>query len=101
MCGISGYVGGRPESVRLVLSCLKKLEYRGYDSAGIAVVNGDRNGVTVIKRKGKLANLEASLNGLSASGGTVIAHTRWATHGRPNDTNAHPHSDCAGKIALI
>ena len=101
MCGISGYVGGRDASVRLVLDCLKKLEYRGYDSAGVAVVPSDGGDVIVLKKKGKLGNLVASLNGLENQNGTVIAHTRWATHGRPSDENAHPHSDCTGNIALI
>ena len=101
MCGITGYVGGRAGSVRLALDSLKRLEYRGYDSAGVAVVKPGDERVTVLKKKGKLANLEAALEGLDKSGGTAIAHTRWATHGRPNDVNAHPHSDCTGKIALI
>jgi len=101
MCGISGYVGGRTASVKLVLDCLKKLEYRGYDSAGVAVALPGAGTVTVLKRKGKLANLMGALGDLGSSGGTVIAHTRWATHGRPSDTNAHPHTDCPGRIALI
>ncbi|MBV9849536.1 MAG: glutamine--fructose-6-phosphate transaminase (isomerizing) [Armatimonadetes bacterium] len=101
MCGITGYVGGREKSVRLVLDNLKKLEYRGYDSAGVAVVAADTHDVTVLKRQGKLGNLEAALDGLGAARGTVIAHTRWATHGRPSDGNAHPHCDCTGRIALI
>lgn len=101
MCGITGYVGGRTNSVRLTLDSLKRLEYRGYDSAGVAVVKPGDDTVTVLKKKGKLGNLEAALDGLDKSGGTVIAHTRWATHGRPNDVNAHPHSDCTGRIALI
>ncbi len=101
MCGITGYVGGRTGSVRLALDNLKRLEYRGYDSAGVAVVKPGDACVTVLKKKGKLANLQAALNGLDQSSGTVIAHTRWATHGRPNDVNAHPHSDCTGRIALI
>ena len=101
MCGISGYVGGRKASVKLVLDCLKKLEYRGYDSAGVAVALPGAGTVTVLKRMGKLANLMGGLGTLGESGGTVIAHTRWATHGRPSDTNAHPHTDCPGRIALI
>jgi len=101
MCGISGYVGGRKASVKLVLDCLKKLEYRGYDSAGVAVALPGAGTVTVLKRKGKLSNLMGALGTLGESGGTVIAHTRWATHGRPSDTNAHPHTDCPGRIALI
>ncbi len=101
MCGITGYVGGRERSVRLALDNLKRLEYRGYDSAGVAVVKPGAEAVTVLKKKGKLANLEAALDGLGQSSGTVIAHTRWATHGRPNDVNAHPHTDCSGRLALI
>jgi len=101
MCGITGYVGKRESSVRLVLDNLRRLEYRGYDSAGVAVVKEGTAKVTVVKKEGKLSNLEKSINGLGSSSGTVIAHTRWATHGRPNDTNAHPHCDCTGKIALI
>lgn len=101
MCGITGYVGGREGSVRLVLDNLKRLEYRGYDSAGVAVVRAGTPGVTVLKKKGKLANLRAHLGELETAGGAVIAHTRWATHGRPNDENAHPHADCTGRVALI
>jgi glucosamine--fructose-6-phosphate aminotransferase (isomerizing) len=101
MCGIAGYVGGREKSVRLVLDNLKRLEYRGYDSAGVAVVTPGGESVTILKKEGKLGNLEAHLDGLDSRGGTVIAHTRWATHGRPNDSNAHPHCDCTGGIALI
>jgi glucosamine--fructose-6-phosphate aminotransferase (isomerizing) len=101
MCGITGYVGARESSVRLVLDNLKRLEYRGYDSAGVAVVSPEQDTVTVVKKEGKLANLVNNLNGLGKASGTVIAHTRWATHGRPNDVNAHPHCDCTGRIALI
>ena len=101
MCGITGYVGGRKGSVRIALDNLKRLEYRGYDSAGVAVAEPGGERVTVLKKKGKLGNLEASLDGLGRASGAVIAHTRWATHGRPNDVNAHPHCDCTGRIALI
>ena len=101
MCGITGYVGGRGASVRLVLDNLKRLEYRGYDSAGVAVVEAGSAQVTVLKRAGKLANLVGALNGLGSASGSVIAHTRWATHGRPSDANAHPQTDCGGKIAII
>jgi glucosamine--fructose-6-phosphate aminotransferase (isomerizing) len=101
MCGITGYVGGREASVRLTLDNLRRLEYRGYDSAGVAVVSPTTHEITVLKKEGKLRNLESCLEDLGNASGTVIAHTRWATHGRPNDCNAHPHTDCGGKIALI
>lgn len=96
MCGIVGIIGRAPVSDRLV-SGLKRLEYRGYDSAGIAIINGD----TVHRRraKGKIANLEACLNGDPIDGHSGIAHTRWATHGAPTETNAHPHH--AGRVALV
>ncbi len=103
MCGIAGYVGPRADSAHLVVECLKKLEYRGYDSAGIAIVGTENGGqpVTVIKREGKLRNLEAEMKLVPENGGTAIAHSRWATHGRPSDRNAHPQCDCTGKIALV
>jgi glucosamine--fructose-6-phosphate aminotransferase (isomerizing) len=103
MCGIAGYVGPRLDSAQLVVDCLKKLEYRGYDSAGIAVVNAGNatTPVTVLKREGKLRNLQAEMGQIPQTGGTAIAHTRWATHGRPSDRNAHPQCDCEGKIALV
>lgn len=96
MCGIVGIIGRAPVSDRLV-SGLKRLEYRGYDSAGIAVINDD----TVHRRraKGKIANLEACLNDDPIDGHSGIAHTRWATHGAPTETNAHPHH--AGRVALV
>jgi glucosamine--fructose-6-phosphate aminotransferase (isomerizing) len=100
MCGIVGYIGTR-EAAPLLLSGLKRLEYRGYDSAGIAVVNGS---MQMLKKKGNVANLEELLNvsGGDMAGATAgIAHTRWATHGDPSDRNAHPHMNPAGDIALI
>ena len=98
MCGIIGYVGTR-DVVPVLLGGLKKLEYRGYDSAGIAVVND--HGVEVVRAEGKLANLEAKLKNAPLSGHFGMGHTRWATHGKPNENNAHPHRDCTGKIVVI
>ena len=98
MCGIVGYVGSR-EATPVLLDGLKRLEYRGYDSAGIAIV---RDGALVWeKTAGKIHQLEEKLKGTDLSGTLGIAHTRWATHGEPNRTNAHPHFDCAQRIALI
>jgi glucosamine--fructose-6-phosphate aminotransferase (isomerizing) len=99
VCGIVGYVGPR-DAAPILLEGLRRLEYRGYDSAGIAVLTSDGN-VFVEKRAGKLTNLTEHLNGDAPAGQPGIAHTRWATHGRPNDTNAHPHTDCSGRLALI
>ncbi|MEE8062434.1 MAG: glutamine--fructose-6-phosphate transaminase (isomerizing) [Gemmatimonadales bacterium] len=98
MCGIVGYVGPRP-AAELILRGLRRLEYRGYDSAGLAVING--NGLAITKAAGKLSSLEKALgNGLPA--GTVgLGHTRWATHGAPTTPNAHPHTDQTGRIAVI
>ncbi len=98
MCGIIGYVGPRP-AAQLLLDGLKRMEYRGYDSAGIAVVNGA--GVTVEKAAGKLGQLEAQVLGRLPKGTVGIGHTRWATHGAPTSANAHPHTDLKGRIALI
>jgi glucosamine--fructose-6-phosphate aminotransferase (isomerizing) len=98
MCGIVGYVGKRA-GVPLVLEALKRLEYRGYDSAGIAVVNG--TSLAVERAPGRIAALEARLDGRYPPGTTALAHTRWATHGAPTERNAHPHSDCGGTIALV
>jgi glucosamine--fructose-6-phosphate aminotransferase (isomerizing) len=99
MCGIVGYVGPR-DAAPILLEGLRRLEYRGYDSAGIALLT-DAGDVFVEKKAGKLSNLTDHLNGDAPAGHPGIAHTRWATHGRPNDVNAHPHTDCSGKLALI
>ncbi|HEX6158610.1 MAG TPA: glutamine--fructose-6-phosphate transaminase (isomerizing) [Thermoanaerobaculia bacterium] len=98
MCGIIGYVGTR-DVVPVLLGGLKKLEYRGYDSAGIAVVNGQ--GVEVVRAEGKLSNLEAKLDDQVLHGSFGMGHTRWATHGKPNENNAHPHRDCSGNVVVI
>ena len=98
MCGIVGYVGP-DEALPIVLEGLRRLEYRGYDSAGVAVLDG---GLGVVKRAGKLGELEAALATETAPAGSVgMGHTRWATHGAPTDRNAHPHLDCAERIAVI
>ena len=99
MCGIVGYVGPR-DATPILLDGLRRLEYRGYDSAGIALLT-ESGEVFVEKKAGKLANLTDELNGGAPAGHPGIAHTRWATHGRPNDVNAHPHTDCSGQLALI
>jgi glutamine---fructose-6-phosphate transaminase (isomerizing) len=98
MCGIVGYIG--PKSpVPVLLQGLRKLEYRGYDSAGLAVVSG--NSVQVRRSSGKLSNLIQLLNGTTWEGDYGIGHTRWATHGRPTEENAHPHRDCTGRIVVV
>ncbi|MHB8419260.1 MAG: glutamine--fructose-6-phosphate transaminase (isomerizing) [Myxococcales bacterium] len=97
MCGIVGYVGER-ESASILVNGLRKLEYRGYDSAGIAVQTG-KNGVRVLRCRGKLDNLAALLRSEAPSGSVGIGHTRWATHGRPSDENAHPHTH--GGVAVV
>lgn len=98
MCGIIGYVGQR-DAVSLVLEGLQRLEYRGYDSAGFACI--DRGNLVLEKSAGRIGQLLAKLGDRLPAGNLAIAHTRWATHGAPTDENAHPHSDCAGRIALI
>jgi glutamine---fructose-6-phosphate transaminase (isomerizing) len=98
MCGIVGYVGSKTASP-LLIEGLKRLEYRGYDSAGISTMNG--TGLETRKAKGKISQLEAVMNGSPVHGTIGIAHTRWATHGQPNECNAHPHLDCLGKIAVV
>jgi glucosamine--fructose-6-phosphate aminotransferase (isomerizing) len=102
MCGIVGYVGHQP-ALDVVVDALRRMEYRGYDSAGIALVDGDGD-LTVRRRAGRLANLESALaeaDPAALRGTTGLGHTRWATHGRPTDRNAHPHRDAAGKIAVV
>lgn len=97
MCGIVAYLGPK-EAYPILINGLKRLEYRGYDSAGIALLNG---GLKVYKTKGKVADLENLLEGIDISGKVGIAHTRWATHGEPNDINAHPHYSANEKLAII
>ncbi len=98
MCGIVGYIGERG-ATPLLLAGLKRLEYRGYDSAGVAVLNG--SGVEIRKAAGKISRLEAALVAAPVHGNLGIAHTRWATHGPPTECNAHPHIDCKGHIAVV
>lgn len=98
MCGIVGYVG-RDQALPILLDGMRKLEYRGYDSAGVAVVSDGE--ISVVRRAGQLDNLEAALGPSGPGGRTGIGHTRWATHGAPTDANAHPHLDCSGRIALV
>jgi glucosamine--fructose-6-phosphate aminotransferase (isomerizing) len=102
MCGIIGYVGTR-DVVPVLIGGLKKLEYRGYDSAGVAVVNGSGvdPAVDVIRAEGKLSNLEVKLADHALHGTFGMGHTRWATHGKPNENNAHPHRDCTGNVVVI
>ena len=99
MCGIVGYTGPRAAGP-ILLEGLRRLEYRGYDSAGIALVT-ESGELFVEKRAGKLANLTTALLDRTPNAGIGLAHTRWATHGRPNDLNAHPHVDCTGAITVI
>jgi glucosamine--fructose-6-phosphate aminotransferase (isomerizing) len=99
MCGIVGYIGST-QAVDVLVTGLRRLEYRGYDSAGVATVNG--HGLEVTKTLGKPANLEAAFTRNGRPRGTLgIAHTRWATHGRPSEANAHPHVDCHDRIAVV
>lgn len=97
MCGIIGYIG-RDDAVPVIIDGLKRLEYRGYDSAGLAILPGGR--IWLEKKEGRLSRLEESLNGYPLSN-IGIGHTRWATHGVPSDVNAHPHLDCKGDIAVV
>src|SRR5215471_1143417 len=99
MCGIVGYIGPK-KVVPLIIDGLRRLEYRGYDSAGIAVVNGTGK-MEVRRASGKLRKLEEAIEKSPISGTYGIGHTRWATHGRPTEENAHPHRDCTGKIVVV
>jgi glutamine---fructose-6-phosphate transaminase (isomerizing) len=99
MCGIVGYTGPR-EAGPILIEGLKRLEYRGYDSAGIALVD-EAGDLFVEKKAGKLANLQTAIADRTPHAAIGLAHTRWATHGRPNDLNAHPHQDCTGDITVI
>jgi glucosamine--fructose-6-phosphate aminotransferase (isomerizing) len=98
MCGIVGYVGPR-QAAAILVDGLSRLEYRGYDSAGVAIQNG--KGIEVRKLAGRVAGLRDLLTAAPVEGVSGVAHTRWATHGAPNQVNAHPHTDCAGRIAVV
>src|ERR1700744_6010950 len=99
MCGIVGYVGSQ-RAVPIIMDGLKRLEYRGYDSAGLSVYCDDGQ-LGIRRAKGKLRNLEDSIQLEPVDGSFGIGHTRWATHGRPTEENAHPHRDCAGRIVVV
>ncbi|MGI8879523.1 MAG: glutamine--fructose-6-phosphate transaminase (isomerizing) [Jatrophihabitans sp.] len=99
MCGIVGYVGDR-SAVEVVVEGLRRLEYRGYDSAGVAIVEAGRP-LQVVKKAGRIENLDKELAGQTLVGTTGMGHTRWATHGAPNDLNAHPHQDEAGRVGVV
>ena len=97
MCGIVAYVGQK-QAHEVILKGLKRLEYRGYDSAGIALLDG---GLNIYKKKGKVAELENHLQNFNLDSTIGIGHTRWATHGEPNDQNAHPHYSYSKNLAII
>src|SRR4051794_18949011 len=105
MCGIVGYVGPR-SALEVVMQGLRRLEYRGYDSAGVAVIS-DAGQLATAKKAGRIENLDAELarlaeeSGTPLTGHTGVGHTRWATHGAPNDINAHPHVDAGHRIAVV
>lgn len=98
MCGIVGYVGHR-EAYPVVIKGLKRLEYRGYDSSGVALINNGH--LNVFKKQGKVAELEDAVIGKDLHSNIGIGHTRWATHGVPSDRNAHPHLSNSGELAMI
>src|SRR5664279_5911815 len=98
MCGIVGYIGFR-NACPIIINGLKRLEYRGYDSAGISILEGTKT--ETFKKKGKVSELENLVSGKTLTGTLAIGHTRWATHGEPNDVNAHPHISQGGKFIII
>jgi glutamine---fructose-6-phosphate transaminase (isomerizing) len=98
MCGIIGYIGSKPV-VPVLLDGLRRMEYRGYDSAGVALVSPE--GIELRRSAGKLINLENAIRTEPIDGVYGVGHTRWATHGRPTEENAHPHRDCTGKIVVV
>ena len=100
MCGIVA-VTGYKKALPLLINGLEKLEYRGYDSAGIAIINSETNCISCYKAEGKLKNLISNLNDHNIPGTVGIGHTRWATHGKPEFKNAHPHIDASGTIAVV
>src|SRR5690606_32576019 len=102
MCGIVGYVGYR-DALGVVVAALRRMEYRGYDSAGVAILDGTGQ-AAIERRAGRLSNLEEALDAAGPgvfAGSTGMGHTRWATHGAPTDRNAHPHQDASGKVAVV
>src|SRR5687768_16588630 len=98
MCGIIGYIGSKPV-VPVLLDGLRRMEYRGYDSAGVALVSPE--GIALRRSAGKLINLENAIRTQPVDGMYGVGHTRWATHGRPTEENAHPHRDCTGRIVVV
>ena len=98
MCGIVGYIG-KDQAVGILMEGLKRLEYRGYDSAGVAVLRGGE--IDVVKARGKLDCLRRKLESTPLSGSVGIGHTRWATHGEPSDENSHPHLSQSGEVAVV
>src|SRR6185503_13824340 len=98
MCGIIGYIGSKPV-VPVLLDGLRRMEYRGYDSAGVALVSPE--GIALRRSAGKLINLENAIRSQPVDGLYGVGHTRWATHGRPTEENAHPHRDCTGRIVVV
>src|ERR1035437_9609846 len=97
MCGIVGYIGHK-QAYPILINGLKRLEYRGYDSAGISILDGE---IKTYKRKGKVSDLEEFVKGKNVKGNIGIGHTRWATHGVPNDVNAHPHYSASKNMVMI